>query len=113
MIANLSFFPIFHKSGSEMLKIVLKRMKMSEISGGLRPLDPHRGLQPLDPACGGSAPYTPAGAAPLDPDCGGFHPPHTPADRGLRPWPRTPRDLLGRRPSAVPDAQPLGAPSVV
>ena len=47
-----------------MLKIVLKRMKMSEISGGLRPLDPHRGLQPLDPACGGSAPYTPAGLPP-------------------------------------------------
>ena len=61
---------------SEMLKIVLERLNMSEISGGLRPLDPHRGLQPLDPACGGSAPYTPAGAAPLDPACGGFHPPH-------------------------------------
>ena len=76
VIANLSFFPIFHKSGSEMLKIVLKRMKMSEISGGLRPLDPHRGLQPLDPACGGSAPYAPAGAAPLDPACGGYRPPH-------------------------------------
>ena len=76
VITNLSFFPIFHKSCSEMLKIVLERLKMSEISGGLPPLDPHRGLQPLDPACGGSAPYAPAGAAPLDPACEGFHP-HT------------------------------------
>ena len=58
---------------------------MAKIFGGLRPLVPRRGCAP-------------------GPRLWGVSPP-TPPDRGCCPWPRTPRDLLGRRPSAVPDVE--------
>ena len=77
VITNLSFFPIFHKSCSEMLKIVLERLKMSEISGGFAPSTPTGACSPWTLLAGALPPTPPPGLRPWTPLVGGFTP-HAP-----------------------------------